>query len=206
MLLTEFTRLHQEFVKKHGIEDWFLRVPAHTTDCTGQRGQWLLKQLPKIYKPNMKVIDLCGGHGEYGAYLQAVEGYKFDYTCLDNNEKRIAVALEYFSLFGLEGKFIVHDVNNLLPFSEEMFDLAMCFAWCQNKINCHKFFREVHRILKPNGSFMMNMCSLVGFKPPYVIAYAKSDLKALLETCRFPTILIDEICNGSEYGVWVRKG
>jgi len=161
MNLDEFTRLHQEFVKKHGIEEWFLRVPAHTTDCTGQRGQWLLKQLPKIYKPNMKVIDLCGGHGEYGAYLQAVEGYKFDYTCLDNNEKRIAVAPEYFNLFGLEGKFIVHDVNDLLPFSEGTFELALCFAWCQNKINCNNFFREVHRILKPNGSFMMNMRSKV---------------------------------------------
>jgi len=205
MLLTEFTRLHQKFVKKHGIKEWFLRVPAHTTDCTGQRGQWLLKQLPKIYKPNMKVIDLCGGHGEFGAYLQAVEGYKFDYTCLDNHETRIAVAPQYFNLFGLEGQFIVHDVNDLLPFSEETFDLAMCFAWCDTQINCHKFFREVHRILKPKGSFMMNMCSLAGFKPPYIIAYSKQGLKVLLESCRFKIVAVDEICQGLEYGVWVMK-
>jgi len=49
------------------------------------------------------------------------------------------------------------------------------------------------------------MCSLAGFKPPYVIAYNARDLRFLLEDCGFKSVVIDEICNGLEYGVWVRK-
>jgi len=205
MELTEFTRLHQQFVKEHGLIDWFLRVPAQNRDCTGERGRWLLKQLPKVYVPNLFVVDLCGGHGEYGAYLQAVEGYRFRYVCIDRDKQRVDLGEEYFELFGLEGRFFQGDVNNPLFFCGNTFDLALCFSWCQDKIACEPFFHEVHRVLKRGGNFMFNMCEAKSMKPNYVVGYSLEGLHGLLEKCGFLYRHVDVICGGSEFGVWARK-
>jgi len=101
-----------------------------------------------------KVVDLGAGYGGSMRYLAREMG--FHCTCLNlspvQNERNRTMNREQ----GLDDKLEVFDGNfEELPFEGQAFDIA----WSQDSIlhssDRQKVFREVDRVLKPGGVFVM---------------------------------------------------
>lgn len=90
--------------------------------------------------PDIRVLDIGCGHSEFltKAYSQSNHTYGVD---LD------ASALQKNTL--IQNKFVASGEN--LPFDDNFFDLVVS-AWVLEHVeDPEKFFREVHRVLKPEG-------------------------------------------------------
>ena len=136
----------------------------------------------------------------YGAYLQAVKGLSFRYTCLEKEKHRIDHGSEYFKNFGLkEPRFINGDMRDPLPLQDDLFDMVWLFGWCQGKNDCVKLFNEVNRVLKPKGFFIFNMAKKSLVK--YVTRYSREELTNLLKLTSFNVIKLENIPNKVDHGV-----
>lgn len=155
------------------------------------RGRWFLSNLPE---PKGKVLDLCGGFGYWGAYVLKVEGYNFEYTCLDKHEICTSFGPEYFRLLGLDGSFIRHDINNPLPFSDESFNQVWLFGWWVEQFNTEQIFSEVNRILSDRGIFLLDAATTktMGHGKPYPLTFTEESLIQSLEHAGFRVLRIDE--------------
>jgi len=202
MNIQTFKRLHVEFLRKTKEPPmhrrWFEKILPERT-----RNRWFMSVLPQI--DGLKILDLCGGYGQYGAYLQAVAGLSFGYTCLEKEKHRVEQGPEYFKTFGLEEpSFTNSNVNRPLPLQDDSFDMVWLFGWCNGKKNCNKLFKDVSRVLKPKGYFMFNMARKSVTK--YKTRYTRKGLLNLLEKTGFTVIRLDLIPNKVDFGVVAREG
>jgi len=193
----DFKSLHVEFLRKtkESKRDrrWFAKILPERP-----RNIWFMSVLPPIH--GLEILDLCGGYGMYGAYLQAVKRLSFGYTCLDNDKQRVEHGPKYFKNFGLkEPRFIHGDMRDPLPLQDNSYDLVWLFGWCQVKNDCIKLFNEVNRVLKPKGFFIFNMARKSVIK--YVTRYSREELRNLLKLTKFNIIKLENILNKVDFGV-----
>lgn len=193
MNFNEFKALHLKFMRNHPepATSWFSKILPER-----ERTKWFLSALRTL--KDKEVLDLCGGYGEFGAYLQAKK-FSFNYTCLDINSHRIKCGPEYFRTFGLkEPAFLLHDVKKPLPLPKDMFDVVWLFGWCDSYFDCDQLFREVHRVLKNGGIFLFNMAKSTATH--YQTRYSRKNLLTLLERTDFSLVRLDSI-DAQDFGV-----
>lgn len=196
MSAEEFKTLHVSFLKEHNAIKWFLVTPFE-----GLRGQWLFSIMPNI--EGMNILDLCGAYGAFGAYLQATKGLEFNYTCLDANKNIIGLGPAYFREFGLEEpNFVIHNIKKSLPFEVGEFDMVWLFGWCDPLFDCNRLFKEIHKVLRPNGTFIFTMAISTA---DYKTRYTENELRKLLKKVGFVIDSLFLIEHSQDFGVIVRK-
>lgn len=193
----EFNRIHTQFLgerPKHEAHGFKHNPPEKA------RTNWLLSVLPTMI--GERVLDLCGGYGTCGAYLRFINEAKFDYTCLDINKHRVNCGVNYFNAFNLnEARFVLHDINQPLPFESESFDMIWLFGWCDNPFDCPKLFKEIYRILTEEGTFIFNMAKL---GTAYKTKHSEEGLREFLANVGFDIVLLESI-DQLDYGIIVTK-
>lgn len=186
------TLSNSEFKKKHMkiVRQYNDRLTTKILPEWG-RGRWFLSNLPN---PSGGILDLCGGFGYWGAYVLKVGGYCFDYTCLDKHEICENFGPKYFELLGLtSGTFVCHNINNPLPFCNMTFNQVWLFGWWVERFDTDVLFREINRILKIDGYFLLDAATMLtlGNGKPYPLCFTKEGLESSLELAGFKIIKND---------------
>jgi len=75
------------------------------------------------------------------------------YTGVDLTPHSIEMAEERFGLFGLSGRFRVANAEEHIPFPDATFDHVYSFGVIHHSPSPEKIVKEIHRVLKPGGTF-----------------------------------------------------
>jgi ubiquinone/menaquinone biosynthesis C-methylase UbiE len=112
--------------------------------------------LPALEEPYMRqvigdvrgldVLDLGCGTGRHALWL-AGDGAVV--TAVDFSQGMLLEARRKPNAESI--RFVVHDLLERLPFPEEAFDLVVSGLVLEHLQNLEHFFRETHRVLKPDG-------------------------------------------------------
>jgi len=108
-----------------------------------------LSLLPDVAEK--KVLDAGCGPGKYAEILLAKGA---DLTGVDISESMIEEAIKRN---GNRGRFIVHDLIELLPFQDQSFDVVICPLVLDYIFDWGPVFSEFNRILKPGGTFVFSI-------------------------------------------------
>jgi ubiquinone/menaquinone biosynthesis C-methylase UbiE len=88
----------------------------------------------------------------------ATDGLEFakngaNYVGVDLTPKAIELAKERFGLFGVPGRFEIANAEDKLPFPDNSFDHVYSFGVIHHSPVPEKIVREIHRVLRQNGTF-----------------------------------------------------
>ena len=108
-----------------------------------------LENLVKSVK-NVKILDLCCGDGIHSF---SAAFYGADVIALDYAENSILLARKRSKSLGIKVEFRTCDVEKL-PFENKHFDIITCVG-SLSYLNHDIFIKEVMRVLKPNGKFVV---------------------------------------------------
>ena len=106
-------------------------------------------------KPDAKVLDIgCGGGANIAKWLdKCVNGHV---TGLDYSEVSVAESGKLNAAAIKQGKCnIVQGNVSSMPFADESFDCVSSFETVYFWPNLPQCFREVYRVLKPGGTFLI---------------------------------------------------
>ena len=98
------------------------------------------------------ILDLCCGSGEY-ALMFAERG--FGVVGVDSARGMLAVATEAARARGLACDFQPADLDASLPFADGRFDAVVCIWALHHAVSPRSAVREVKRVLKPGGLFLV---------------------------------------------------
>lgn len=109
-----------------------------------------------------EVIDWAGAKGKkllevgLGIGADAVRWAKngADYSGIDLTEEAAGATQKHFRLYGLKGSIAQGNAENI-AFEDESFDMAYSHGVLHHTENIHNTFSEIHRVLKPNGEFIV---------------------------------------------------
>ena len=109
--------------------------------------------LSNAEKSSLQVLEVgCGS----GANLRMLAEEKFNVMGLDISSKGVDIANTFLSSLGLKVRFIVADMCNMSQHVENhTLDVVVDIfsSNCLSHVEYLKFLNEVHRILKPGGTF-----------------------------------------------------
>jgi demethylmenaquinone methyltransferase/2-methoxy-6-polyprenyl-1,4-benzoquinol methylase len=102
-----------------------------------------------------RVLDLCGGTGDLSLFAARNIGASGFVTLCDINWKMMETGRPKVasSPYARHIAFIQGDAEDL-PLADNTFDAAMVGFGIRNLTHMEKGFKEMHRILKPNGKLM----------------------------------------------------
>lgn len=109
---------------------------------------WILKYL----KPNNDVLDLGCGGGLLTNQL-ALSG-TFSLFGVDQSEAALTTARRHIPNTAISTPHYIVGQADQLPFSKHQFDVILAMDFLEHIENPEKIFKEVARILKPNGYFL----------------------------------------------------
>ena len=141
------TYLCKEMEKEDVYANWF-----KNTLREHNRGIWFLKHRDEYLKKGMKVLDLGGGLGGWGAYLNYVDELDLDYVNIDIDPTHIAFSKKLFDKLGIKGQSIICDWSK--THVEEQ-DVVLCFG-AIHQFN-EKVFAIANNILKEDGLFIFEI-------------------------------------------------
>ena len=75
------------------------------------------------------------------------------YVGIDLTPNSIQIAKERFALYNVCGRFEVANAENRIPFPDESFDHIYSFGVIHHSPKTEAIVDEMHRVLRPNGSF-----------------------------------------------------
>jgi SAM-dependent methyltransferase len=104
---------------------------------TYERTVDLIKSMDK----NIKIVDLGCGNGQIIKKLRKLGFKNIDYYDIEDK---------------FDGKVKIMDFNKELKFKNNSFDLVISTEVIEHLENKYLFFKEIKRILKPNGTFIFS--------------------------------------------------
>ena len=142
-------------VKENSKTAFNQQAATYDSDIKGQHARSLypvmLKKLSEL--PYHTALDLGCGTGEMMKRILQQNGDKTLYG-IDLSEKMLEVAREKL---GNEVNLVLGDSENL-PFSDNFFDVVYCNDSFHHYPAPQNVLREVNRVLKPGGTFLMGDC------------------------------------------------
>ncbi len=119
---------------------------------------FLFRNYPREKKREaIKIMEVGCGAGN-NLWFAAREG--FNVTGIDGSKTAIQYAKDRFTAEGLKGHFIVGDFTSL-PFEDQEFDIVIDRGSlvCVNREACKQTIGHIYRVLKPGGTFFLNLYS-----------------------------------------------
>jgi ubiquinone/menaquinone biosynthesis C-methylase UbiE len=163
-----FTLVHEQYVApsvgiKKQVQNFWQQNPCDSQFADGQPGTLAFYRTldehryrvhPKLLsavgfeKTNgLRVLEIgcgCGSEAERFARAGA------HYTAVDLTNAALNLTKERFRLFGLQGKFMQGDAENL-PFADGSFDFVYSHGVLHHTPDTAQAIREVYRVLSPGG-------------------------------------------------------
>jgi len=133
------------------------------------------------YIENKRVLDLGCGYG-YGASL--LKGKADKVFAIDKDADIIEVARKKYEKQRIE--FLVHDVNEKLPFKNDFFDAVICSEVIEHIKNFKIAILEVNRVLREKGTLFLktpNASLSLGDCHYHSTEFTKYKLYKLLRPC-----------------------
>lgn len=106
------------------------------------------KLLPS--RQNKTLLDLGAGSG---AFAQRAKTLGFHVTAVDISSLQFKAKVQFKSA----------DLNKRLPFRAQSFDVITAIELIEHLENPHSLFREVNRVLKPGGTFILTTPNLTHY-------------------------------------------
>ncbi|WP_373895962.1 class I SAM-dependent methyltransferase [Virgibacillus natechei] len=139
---------------------------AYVTSSTHSKGsdlslltEWLNPQ------STMSVVDIATGGGhvakQLSPYVKSVIATDITKEMLENTASHLT------SFTNID--YVVADAEHL-PFLDNIFDIATCRIAAHHFPNPEQFISEVHRVLKPNGIFLL-IDNVASEEPEYDVFY-----------------------------------
>lgn len=180
----------KEMGKEDLSADWFNR-----TLKDHNRGIWLLNNKNRCLRKGDKVLDIGGGIGAWGAYLNYVIGLDLDYVNADVVPIRVETSKKIFAELGIKGRFIVSDWKNI---HTEKQDVVLCFG------ALHYFDKDIFKIanrsLKKNGVFVFEVAEKSPTCPEdYQYALTMSEVELELKNAGFESLKIEYCAEYSSF-------
>ncbi len=132
--------------------------------------KWRKKVIKLVKASNSKaVLDIATGTGDLAIALAQTHAEKI--IGLDISSGMLAIGKEKIKKKGLETKIdmILGDSENM-PFEDNTFDAITVAFGIRNFENLEKGLKEILRVLKPNGTFVILETSMPT-KTPYIQGY-----------------------------------
>lgn len=143
-LNNEYTMLHFPYYKKK--EDSFLQAQINLTD-------YCLEQLPSLRGKN--VLEIGCGNGTQAIYISRKCSTGF-FTGIDLDQNNIAIANQEMKRLEIKNmKFLVDDAQKLYTIESESVDCVLNIESALHYPDKTSFIREVFRVLKPGGIFLI---------------------------------------------------
>ncbi len=113
--------------------------------------QKIFPLLKQFFKKGDNILDLGCGTGILLPYLEKLVGKKGKVYALDFSQKMLNKAKEKFA-----DRFVYVKANaHNMPFENEKFDGVVCFNTFPHFVNKLKALKEVYRVLKKDGYFII---------------------------------------------------
>ena len=129
--------------------------------------------------PNMKMLDIGVGAGRTTVHFARLAKEYIGIDCANN---MIKAAQKKFQDYPKKISFATIDASNMALFKDNYFDFIL-FSWCGIDYAEHdnrlKILTEIHRVLKPGGSFafqthnltyQVKNCSIKLSKNPFILS------------------------------------
>jgi ubiquinone/menaquinone biosynthesis C-methylase UbiE len=124
--------------------DWFLEVERYRYQ---EYAPWMNEVMEFTKHKGSKVLEIGGG---LGTDLVQFAKHGAITTDVDLSSGHLSLARENFKLRGLSGTFVHHDAE-VLPFSDEIFDVVYSNGVIHHTPNTQGVVEEIFRVLKPGG-------------------------------------------------------
>ena len=129
----------------------------------------------------MSVLDVGAGVGGPARFLAASCGCKL--TGIDLSESFVDAARYLTGRTGQSGQVSFETASALnLPFDDGDFDVALLQHVAMNVADRARLYREIRRVLKPNGRFATFDVVLTGGEPRYPLPWARTAATSFLLT------------------------
>jgi len=135
------------------VKNGYNRIAEHFSQ-TRYKSWDEFKLFFEYIKDRQKILDLGCGNGRLYKFLKD-RNLDVDYYGLDNAEELIKICQEKYP--EIAGHFITSEISKL-PYQVDSFDLVFCIATFNHLPTSDlqlKTLREVHRVLKSDGYFLM---------------------------------------------------
>jgi ubiquinone/menaquinone biosynthesis C-methylase UbiE len=124
----------------------------------------------------------------------ATDGLEFakngaNYTGVDLTPQSVELAKERFGLFGVPGRFEVANAEEKLPFADNSFDHVYSFGVIHHSPAPEKIVREIHRVLKPGGSFTVMLYNRTSINYYVEIMFLRRVFRRLLLPSFMPRLI-----------------
>lgn len=121
---------------------------------------WRRKAVSMLPKTRQRILDLCGGTGDFLLAARREGISQTDSVVADFSAGMMAV---------LPAKGLPHGIQAdalSMPFRDGSFDTVLCGFGMRNLDDLAGGVREIHRVLKPGGTF----CTLEFFRPHTLVS------------------------------------
>ncbi|NJE02138.1 class I SAM-dependent methyltransferase [Thermococcus sp. JdF3] len=149
-----------------GFEKYYEAFPAYT-DVYSEEYRKRIEALEPLLMKHMpaggRVLDLACGTGGFSFLL---EDLGFNVVALDNSDVMLSKAREFAKDRGSKVEFVKGDARKL-PFEENSFDYVVFIDSLVHfePMDLNSTFKEVARVLKPSGRFILQFTDLRALLP-----------------------------------------
>jgi len=124
----------------------------------------------------------------------ATDGFEFAkagarYVGVDLTPAAVALGRERFQLFGMPGRFEAANAEHGLPFADGTFDHVYSFGVIHHSPTPENIAREMHRVLKPGGTFTVMLYNRTSINYYIEIMFLRKVFRWLLMPSFMPRLI-----------------
>lgn len=154
-----------------------------------------IKQIRERYRASVRirVLDAGCGDGELMRRVRNALGDNCRAAGIDIGWNILKFARGVDKKRGIApGDFLRSDAESL-PFRRGVFDAICCFEVMEHLLSPGPALREFHRVLKPDGMFILSWSSGANLMSGHVSAAAPQEVRQALKNARFSVQYLEEI-------------